>query len=234
MLRSKVATPESPAPAGPTAIRAILVDIALNALVPLALYRLSKRYVSPSELTALVLATTFPVGKSIFDLGQRRRLDPIAVIVLLGIGTSALALLAGATPRVLLVRESLFTAMFGLACFVSLLLPRPLMFYFGRHFMAQGNAEKLRRFEAGWALPEVRFAHRLITVVWGSVYLAEFSIRLTLIFLVPAAAVLAISPVLLGGMTVATIFWTFRYARRTRERATPKINAIVDQGSGRV
>jgi hypothetical protein len=65
------------------------------------------------------------------------------------------------------------------------------------------------------------------------VYLAEFSIRLTLIFLVPAAAVLAISPVLLGGMTVATIFWTFRYARRTRERATLKINAIVDQGSGR-
>ena len=229
-----MAPPESQAPGGPTAIRGILVDIALNALIPLALYRLSKRYVSPSEFTALTVATTFPMGKSIFDLGKRRRLDPVSAIVLLGIGTSALALLVGATPRILLVRESLFTAMFGLACFPSLLLPRPLMFYVGRHFMAQGNAERMRRFEAGWALPEVRFAHRLITVVWGAVYLGEFSIRLTLIILLPAAAVLAISPVLLGGLTVATILWTFRYAKRARERAAPEIDAIMDQESGRV
>ena len=34
------------------------------------------------------------------------------------------------------MRESLFTALFGLACFGSLLLPRPMMYYFGRRFMA--------------------------------------------------------------------------------------------------
>ncbi|MGA2711807.1 MAG: VC0807 family protein [Bryobacteraceae bacterium] len=92
------------------AFRGFLLDIALNAFFPLLLYRLSKRYVSPSEFTALVVATTFPLGKSIFDVAKRRRLDPISIIVLLGIGASAIALLAGGSPRLLLVRESIFTA----------------------------------------------------------------------------------------------------------------------------
>jgi len=44
------------------AFRGFLLDIALNASCPIVLYRLSKRYVSPSEFTALVVATTFPIG----------------------------------------------------------------------------------------------------------------------------------------------------------------------------
>src|SRR5579864_4185815 len=128
------ATPGSSAQSDPVraAFPGFLLDIALNAIFPLVLYRLSKRYFSPSEFTALVVATTFPIGKSIFDVAKRRQIDPVSVIVLLGIGASAVALLAGGSPRLLLMRESFFTALFGLACFGSLLLPRPMMFYFGR------------------------------------------------------------------------------------------------------
>ncbi len=209
------------------AFRSFLLDIALNAIFPLVLYRLSKRYFSPSEFTALVFATTFPIGKSIFDVAKRRQIDPFSVIVLLGIGTSAVALLAGGSPRLLLMRESLFTALFGLACFGSLLLPRPMMFYFGRHFLAGGDATRRRRYEASWTLPEVRFASRLVTVVWGSVFLGEFAIRVALIFLVPVGWVLVISPVLLGSLTLVTIIWTFRYAKGARERAIPKIDELM-------
>jgi len=132
------------------------------------------------------------------------------VIVLLGICAGAIAILAGGSPRLLLMRESFFTALFGLACFGSLLLPRPMMFYFGRYFMAGRDPARRRRYEAGWALPEVRFASRLVTVVWGSVYLGEFATRVTLIFLVPVGWVLVISPLLLGSVTLVTIVWTFR------------------------
>lgn len=209
------------------AFRGFLLDIALNALFPVLLYKLSKRYLSPSEFTALAVATTFPLGKSIFDIVKRRQLDPISVIVLLGIGASAIALLAGGSPRLLLMRESFFTAIFGLACFGSLLLPRPMMFYFGRHFLAGGDVVKRRRYEAAWALPDVRFTSRLITVVWGSVYLGEFTIRLALILLVPVSWVLVISPVLLGSLTLVTIVWTFRYAKRARERALPRVDELM-------
>lgn len=209
------------------AFRGFLLDIALNAIIPLILYKLSKRYISPSEFTALAFATTFPLVKSIFDVARHRELDPISVVVLLGIGASALALLAGGSPRILLLRESIFGALFGLGCFLSLLLPRPLMFYFGRHFLAGNDPLKRRGDELSWTLPEVRFNNRLITAVWGSVYLGEFAIRLALIWLVPVAWVLVISPVLLGALTLATIVWTFRRARRAREEALPKIRALL-------
>jgi hypothetical protein len=214
------------------ALRDTLRDIALNTACPLVLYKISKRYISPSEFTALALATTYPLCQSIFDVAKRRRLDPVAVIVLLGIGVSAAALLLGGSPKLLLVRESIFTAAFGLACFGSLLLPRPMMFWFGRHFLAGDDPVKRRRFEASWALPEVRFTSRLITVVWGSVYLGEFAVRVALIFLLPVTWVLLISPVLLGSATLLTILWTFRYAKQARERALPKVDELMRLQAG--
>jgi hypothetical protein len=123
-------------------IGGIVWDIALNAVIPVVLYKLSKRYLSPSEITALMIATTSPLGKSIFDLVRRGHIDPVSIVVLLGIAASGVALLYGGSPRLLLVRESLFTGAFGLACFVSLLLPRPMMFYFGRYFIAGNDPER--------------------------------------------------------------------------------------------
>jgi hypothetical protein len=74
-------------------VRGILFDIALNAVIPLILYRFSKHYISPSELTALAVASVFPLSKSILDLLRRGQFDPISLVVLIGIVTSAIALL---------------------------------------------------------------------------------------------------------------------------------------------
>lgn len=191
------------------------------------LYRLSKRFISPSEFTALAIATTFPLGRSVFELAKRRKLDPISLIVLLAIAANAIAVLFGGSPRLLLVRESLFTGAFGVACLGSLLLPRPLMFYIGAHFLASGDSLKRRRYRISWALPEVRFTSRLITSVWGVVFVGEFAIHLVFIFRLPVAWVLVLSPVLLGGLTVVTIVWTFFCAKRARERALPKVDALM-------
>jgi hypothetical protein len=205
----------------------IVWGIILNAIIPVVFYKLSKRYLSHSELTALIIATTFPLGKSIFDLVRRAEADPVSIVVLLGITTDGVALFFGGGPRLLLVRESLFTGMFGFACFVSLLLPRPLMFYFGRHFMAGADPQRQARFNAAWQLPEVRFSHRLITTVWGCVFIGELILRIILIFNMSPAAVLIISPVLLGTLTIATMIWAFSYGHRVRLRALDQLNRIT-------
>src|ERR1700722_12759101 len=132
-------------------------DIALNAIIPVILYKLSKHYLSPSELTALLIAPTYPVGKSIFDLVRRGQVDPVSIIVLLGIAANGGASFLGGSPRLLLVRESFFSGAFGLACFFSLLLPRPMMFYFARHFIAGADPRRRARVDAAWQLREVRF-----------------------------------------------------------------------------
>jgi hypothetical protein len=200
--------------------------IVLNAIIPVVLYKLSRRYVSPSELTALLLASTFPLGKSIFDLARRGQMDPISIVVLLGISADGVALLFGGTPRLLLVRESLFTGAFGFACFVSLLLPRPMMFYFARHFMAGGDLERQARFNAAWQLPEVRFCHRIITFVWGCVFVGELVLRIVLIYHLSAAVVLIIAPILIGVLTIVTMVWAFSYGRRVRLRALAQLDQV--------
>jgi len=207
-------------------IRGIVWGVVLNAVVPVVLYKLSKHYYSPSEFTALAIAATFPIGKSAFDLLRHRQLDPISILVLLGITTDGVAILFGGNPRLLLVRESMFTGVFGLACFFSLLLPRPMMFYFSRHFIAGSDEQRRAKYNSSWQLPEVRFCHRLITTVWGSVFVGELIIRIILIYTLPPALVLIISPVLIGVLTISTMVWAFSYGHRVRVRAVAQLNQL--------
>jgi len=222
-----------PSTSSPQLIRPPLETVAwgivLNAVVPVILYNLSKRYYSSSEFTALVIAALFPLAKGAFDLLRHRQLDPISIVVLLGITTDGVALLFGGNPSLLLMRESVFTGTFGVACFASLLLRRPMMFYFSRYFIAGADPERKARFNAAWQLREVRFCHRLITIVWGCVFVGELTIRLALIYRLPAAQVLVISPILLGVLTMVTMFWAFSYGHRVRPRALARFSQLDDR-----
>lgn len=74
----------------------VIWGILLNAVFPVLLYKLSKRYYSPSEFTALVVAACFPLGKSAFELVRNRRSDPISIVVLLGITADGVAIFLAA------------------------------------------------------------------------------------------------------------------------------------------
>jgi hypothetical protein len=185
--------------------------------------------VSPSEFTALAIATTFPVGKSIFDLTRFGQVDPISIVVLLGIAADGAALIFGGSPRLLLIRESLFTGVFGLSCFISLLLPRPMMFFFAQHFMAGTDLQRRARFNAAWQLPDVRFSHRLITIVWGFVFVGELILRVILSYYIPASIVLIVSPILMGTLTIVTMIWAFSYGHRVRLRASAQLDQVSNQ-----
>lgn len=219
-MRDSQSEPRAPATAAASTplILSLVWDIVLNATIPVACYYLAKRLVSPSELIALLFATVFPLLKSTSDLIARHELDPVAVLILLGILTSILALFLGGDPRILLIRESFFTGAFGMACLLSLAFPRPLMFYFGRYFMAGKDAQRRRIFDARSENPIARRAHRLVTIVWGLVYAGEFVVRVTMVYDLPASVVLVVSPILMGIGTIGTIVWTFWYAYKVRDR----------------
>jgi hypothetical protein len=217
-------------PAGRPPILPMVWEIGLNVVIPMICYRLSKQYVSPSEFTALLLASIFPTLKSIYDVLRRRELDPVSVVVLLGIAAGIAALLFGGSYRVLLLRESLFTFVFGLACLCSLLLPsrRPLMFFFGRIFATGNDPVRRAAFDGSWQYPQARHRHRMITLVWGLLFVAEFAFRAVLIYTVSPAIVLAVSPVVLGAATILTILWTFRYGSRRPQRVEPGAATTAD------
>ena len=203
-------------PAVQQLIGGIVRDVALDATIPVVCYYVAKRFFNASDFTALVVASLFPISKSAWHVGKRREIDPVALLIVLGIASSALALLFGGDPRSLLIRESFVTGAFGIACLVSLTFPRPLMFHFARYFMAGHDPERRKLFESRWQYPAARRAHRLVTIVWGLVFLAEFIVRVILVYSLRPTVVLASAPVVTGLVTVALVLWTFRYAGRVR------------------
>src|SRR5579875_2270809 len=94
-------------------MRGLLISIVVNALVPFALYTLSKRFISPSEVIALSIAAIFPLVDSVFEIIRHRSMDIIAALALLGIAVSLFGVALGGDPKILLIRESFLT--FGLA-----------------------------------------------------------------------------------------------------------------------
>jgi len=197
-------------------VRGIVWDVALNMSVPVISYYLAKRLFSASDFAALAVASLFPLIKSLWDVRRRREIDPVALLILLGVACSAVALLLSGDQRMLLIRESFFTGAFGVACLVSLAFPRPMMFYFGRYFMAGRDAERRRLFESRWEYSAVRRAHRLVTTVWGLVFVGEFISRVLLVYTLRPTVVLSVAPIVTGIATIGTIVWTFRYAERVR------------------
>lgn len=213
-------------------LRRIIASVAWNAIVPVLLYQGAKMYLHASEFEALVIATLFPVAESAWGLARERDMDPIAGVVLFGIVVDILALTLGGSPRLLLIRESFATGALGVGCFVSLMLPRPLMYYFGRYWFCGQNAQKRANYDQSWSLPEVRHGQRLITSVWGIVFTGELVIRVLLVFTLSAATVLVISPLMLGVFTVSTIIWTLAYAGRLRQRVLPVLTVMAAQATG--
>jgi hypothetical protein len=199
-------------------VRNLLWSILLNAAVPVGVYRVMKRFVSPSELHALLAASVFPLVYSIAEFVRHRSFDLIAIFALLSIVVGLIGVALGGSAKLLLIRESFFTGLLGVACFVSLLLPRPLMFYVGRQLMAGSDPGKRAVFDDHWQYPYARFVHRVITTVWGIAYVGEFLLRVVLVYTLPTTLVLAVSPVLLGAVTIGAILWTITFVRHAETR----------------
>jgi hypothetical protein len=133
-----------------------------------------------------------------------------AVILLFLLLSAATAFIGGTDFRQLIAKDSLVTGGFGVACLVSLLFPRPLMFYFGAKFATDGTKEGLQYWSGLWQYPEFRRSQYLINNVWGIGFLIEAAIRVFVAYTVSsvqlANAIATIIPwVFLAGLLTFTV-----------------------------
>ena len=213
-----------PASGGGLNVRGLLPSLLINAAAPIAAYQvLTGKGMGIAQ--ALTLSAVFPVIGIAWGLVRTHKPDTIGVVSLAFIIVGVAAGLISGEPRFILVKESLLTGLFGVVCLVSLLMPRPLMFYFGRQFTGGGDPARTASFEALWVYPRFRAVNRRMTLVWGVGYVLEASLRVALSFLMPIPAFLVISPVLATGATVALIAWTLAYARRSSRHASAALPA---------
>ncbi len=214
------------------AILPMLREMLIDAGIPWICYQASMAYLSHSEVVALLIASVFPTVKTLYGLSRRRDLDPVSLLILAGLLFGLGALAFGGGAKILLVRESLFTGAFGLACLISLLgrSRPPVMFYFGRFFAAGSDPRLRAAFDQNWQYPAFRRVQRIMTLVWGLVFVGEFALRVVFIYTLSPAMVLAVSPLVLGGASVLTMLWTFRYAARARKAGAARRAAAAALG----
>src|SRR5947208_1746171 len=176
-------------------VRALLPSLLVSAAAPFVAYQvLTGNGMASSQ--ALIVSAVFPALGVAWGLARTRRPDIVGLVSFVFIVVGVAASLISGDPRFVLIKESLLTGVFGLACLVTLLLPRPLMFYFGRQFAGGGDPVRAAAFESMWQYERFRAVNRNMTVVWGVAYLVEAAVRVVLSFLMPIPVFLVISPIL--------------------------------------
>jgi hypothetical protein len=203
---------------GPS-IRGVLPGLVIDGLLPFVTYVLLTSYAPRlSQVTALGLSAIFPTVNGLVTIVRRRHLDIVGAIILVGIGVSIVATVAGGDAKLLLIRESFVTGALGVVCVTSFLWPRPLMFYIGRQFSVGEDPAKIAEFNALWQSPGARLTFRVMTAVWAIGWLGEFALRVVMVWWLSTATVLAVSPFVFNGITIGLIAWTISYGRRRRQR----------------
>ncbi len=193
-----------------------LPTLVINAVLPFLIYEVMTGMLHQPEFLSLVATGVPSLLASIVSIIRHRRLDMLAGIVLLGIVVGLIFTFVSHDARLMLIRESFFTAAFGLAFLVSLLFPKPLTYSLGR-WLATGNPERLARYESRWQQQAFRIAMRGQAVILGIGLLVEAAVRCSLVFLLPIAQFLAISSFIQWGIIGTTIAVLALY-RRSRQQ----------------
>ncbi|MHA6783281.1 VC0807 family protein [Pseudonocardia saturnea] len=184
------------APTPPRALRTAARTV-LDVGAPLALFYVLNG-LGVSEVTALAAGAVPPLLGALGTAVRHRRADGFALTVLTVMVLGLLAALVSGNPRDVLVRGALLSLPVGVAMLASLRMRRPVTFQVTRALLPH-RAERMDRL---WDTdPRLPRAFRAITVMWGSVLLAEGGLRVLMAYTLPVAAV----PALETALAVATV-----------------------------
>jgi hypothetical protein len=184
-----------------------------GAALPIAIYFAVRSHVH-TDAQALIVAGSFSVVWILIQFARERRLDFVGAIVLFGFAVGVISsTLLGGNSYVLKVRDAFFTALFGIACIVTLYThDRPAIFYVGRYLSAGKDKSKLAAFDQLHEVPIGRHTFRVLSVVWGIGLVIEAGFRMTLAEALHTSTFLAVSPIItatvIGGLFTFTVVYS--------------------------
>jgi hypothetical protein len=171
-----------------------------------------------TPLIALAVAAIFPLGEIVYEATQTKRVGVVAIVSLAGIIVGFGLSFATGNAIFALLKDSVFTAVFGLVFLGSLATAQPLIY---RLNLDVAGADKAARAasEALWEKPAARRVFRLMTLVWGVGLLLEAAARVVAVLTLPLATATAASPFISVVVIGALLAWTVRYSRARRAAA---------------
>ncbi|WP_144139416.1 VC0807 family protein [Paraburkholderia sp. BCC1884] len=194
-------------------LSALLVNVAL----PWLAYRLALPHWG--VLGALIASALPLIAWMSWDLLKHRHFDALSAIVLVGIVLSLLAMAADGDTRMRSLESPMVSGMVGVSFLVSLLLPRPLVFYLARSTMSREDPHSADLFGKHWReRPTLAAYIRLMTWVWGLGMTGENILRTLILWQWPDESHAAVASSLLGYSVYAALtLWTF-WCRRLIKR----------------
>lgn len=197
-------------------------DLILDVGLPLALYY-GFRAFGMNQWLALVLSGALPLLRIILRWVSAHRLERAAAFTLtLTVCSTLVALLTG-DPRLLLARESYFTAVIGLWMGVTAFTRIPFMLTTMLHLLPEATAATWRR---NWVTSRrFRIILRAMSGAWGAVFLIDAAARIIMAYTLPVDAVPVASSLLLVGMLILVVLASRTLGRRllARELATGQV-----------
>jgi hypothetical protein len=183
-----------------------------------------------SAVAALILSGIFPATGIVIGAVVDRRLDVIGIVVLAGLLVGTIAGLVSNNARLYLIEGAVPSAVFAVACLISLRAAKPLIYRFAVELLGPGTA-KGREITGAWRYPAFRRAFRVITAAWGVAYLGEVAVRLIIVATTSTGIALLFSKLIPYGTALALSIWTVIYGEREKKKAEQQAAASRDAES---
>ncbi|MFC4948377.1 VC0807 family protein [Pseudonocardia sp. GCM10023141] len=208
--------------------RSMLLNLALTAIFDIGLAIVAFNVASSwgaSDQVAYLISGIGPLVMIVITWIRARKLSGASIVILVFLLlSSAAAFIGGSDSRLLIVKDSVVTGGFGLACLLSVLLAKPLMFYFGAKFATDGTREGLDRWYGLWQYPDFRRSQYLVNAVWGIGFLVEAGLRILVAYTVASFdTAYTISTILPFVFLAGLITFTMVAGMRTRNAAAARI-----------
>ncbi|MEU9098621.1 VC0807 family protein [Streptomyces sp. NPDC048361] len=185
--------------------RRLIAQLLFELVLPLGSYY-GLRALGAGQWLSMIVGGALLLPWIAYGMVRQRRVEAMAVFTLsLVVAGTLLSLITG-SPRALMIRDSWLTATIGLWVLGTLVTRRPFMMSAARGIViAKVGEEGLAVWEARWdAEPEFRYHLRVITAIWGSVFLLDSVLRVVLAYTISVDAFPLTSTVLwlvlLGGL----------------------------------
>lgn len=213
---------------GVPSVKELLPSLIFGAALPIGLYFAVRPHVN-TDAEGLIVAGSVSVAWILVQFVRNRHVDFVGAIVLLGfvIGVVSSTLLGG-NAYMLKVRDAFFTALFGIACVVTVYThDRPALFYVGRYLSAGNDPTKVAAYNELHELPTARHVFRVLSVVWGIGLVIEASARMTLAGALHTGTYVAVSP-FITAITIGSLFgFTLLYAKRSQLEAAALMTRLA-------
>jgi hypothetical protein len=202
----------------------IVPTLVFDAILPVVIFNVLTAYHVPT-LYALIGGGASPLFNNLRTLIRSRRLEPIGVMVLFFLIVGAVTSLISGSVFFALIKDSFLTGTAGLVFLATLLAKRPITFYAMRGFVAGDDPERIAWWDGLWVHHEFRHGMRVVTVVWGGIYLVEAVARVFMALKLTPAQVVMASPIMGFGATALLIVFTSRYMGAMRQRREARLAA---------